>query len=123
MTTPQEGAVQTKQQDTHTPEETTQMLRQILEAIGNTATKDNIVQIRAEMATKEDVRKMIAESEHRVKDYTDKRIGEAEGKIIGIVRKEDEKIDETIRTLEVNEVVSTEESGRLQHLGPFTKLA
>lgn len=130
-----------EQKKVFTPEESTELLHYIAT---NMATKGELDEIRMDlddmrtnMVTKVDLeeaenriktdlttelRKEIKASEQRVMDYTDRRVAQAEGKIIGFIRKEDEKVDEHIRATEASGAISTKESQHLQQLGPFPKL-
>ena len=106
-----------------TPEESTEILTFIAQ---NMATKQDLTnlatELRSEMsglASKKDLKA----SEQRVMDHTMRECAKLRGDLISSLRKEDEKADEHIRTNEGAGVFNTEESARLQHLGPFPKLA
>ncbi len=112
-----------------TPEESTEMLSYIAQ---NMATKADVEEmgasIRAEMATKVElqdfrieIREELRGTEQRLRDYTDKRVTQAEDKIISFARHGDEKLNETIRILELARSVSTEDARRLIAISPFHK--
>ena len=116
-----------------TPEESTEMLSYIAQ---NMATKADVeemgasirAEMRGEMATKvelqdfrSEIREELRGTEQRLRDYTDKRVTQAEDKIISFARHGDEKLNETIRILELARSVSTEDARRLIAISPFHK--
>lgn len=136
---PQEGVAETNNVsgaeavDVHTPDETTQLLRYLAqnsitkEDLKNFATKDDLKELATkddlkELATKDDMKKEVKASEQRMMDYTDKRMTEAENKFIMPLRREDEKVDAVIESAQQRKLFNKAESGRLQSLGPFSKL-
>ncbi len=122
-----------------TPEESAEMLSYLVQNAATKedfavfATKEDLIGFATKedlvgLATKEDLKAFatkedLGRSEQRIMDYTDKRIGQAEDRIIGRLYKEDEKVNEVIRTIEVKKVITKKESNVLQGFGPFPKLA
>jgi hypothetical protein len=102
-----------------TPRESTEILTYIAQ---NMVTK---TELKTELAnglasTESKLRKEIKASEQRVMDYTDKRVGQAEERIIGMVRKEDEKIDAVVDSAAERNVFEYAEADRLKKLGAFS---
>lgn len=97
--------------ETHTTKEITEMLRYLVQ---NVPTRDEV---------KEMLHTTVNQAKQEMMDYTDKRIGLAEGKFIQSVRKEDEKIDAVIDAAEEYNAIPAESAKELKKLGPFPKLA
>jgi uncharacterized protein (DUF1800 family) len=111
--------------DVFTSKESTELLRFIATNMVTHEDLDTVLEnkfssFRIDFRT--EIQQEIRQSEQRVMDYTDKRVTEAEGKIIGIVRKEDEKIDAVVQSAEERKLFDRKESNRLQELGAFPKL-
>lgn len=104
-----------------TTEESTELLQYIATNMVTKADLDESEK-RVKSELRRELRKDINAGLQRVMDYTDKRVTQAEGKIIRLVRKEDEKVDKHVRATENSGAISHEESHRLLELGPFPKL-
>ncbi len=112
---PKEGATENAVADVHTTDETTELLRYLVQ---NCATKEDL----KNFATKDDVKQMIGEAKHELMAYTDRRITEAENKFIMPLRREDEKVDEIVDSAEQRKLFERGAAARLKKLGPFPKL-
>ena len=88
--TPQKTAP-AENEEVHTPGEVTEMFRILMETV---ATKDDLNRF----ATKEDVKQMIAEAKHELKDHTTRECAKVRGDLTAIAHRQDEKANEFIRT-------------------------
>jgi hypothetical protein len=111
----------------HTPTEVTDMLRTIMSDMSTKADIEELRQdlqaVRSEVAKKDDMRRAVMEAKHELMDHTTRECGKVRGDLIFLLRKEDEKVDDFVASVERGGVLSREEALRLQCSGPFSKLA
>lgn len=112
-------------EEAHTPMEATEMLRTIMTSM---ATKDDIALIHATMATKEDlkafatkedVRSMIGEAKQELKDHTTRECAKVRGDLVSVAHRQDEKINEFVRTAQKCGTISRAHADRLTAINPF----
>lgn len=123
----EEGIVSETQQPeeevkAHTPEEATVMLRYIIAHMAmkeDTATKQDIAEIRSEMVTKEDLKKSLGELRYELKDHTSREVE----KLRDYIYAADEKTNDFVRVVEKTGTISHKEASRLTTINPFASPA
>lgn len=76
-------------------------------------TREEVIDLNTEL------KQEISKSKNEIMSYVDKRDGRYKGELISLIRKEDEKVNQTITALEQTKTIEPKTAERLQALGPF----
>lgn len=77
-------------------------------------TRDEVIDLHTEL------KQEISKSKHEIMSYVDKRDARYKGELISLIRKEDEKVNQTIIALEQTKTIAPQTAEQLKALGPFT---
>lgn len=76
-------------------------------------TRDEVIDLNTEL------KQEISKSKNEIMAYVDKKDDRYRGELVSLLRKEDEKVDQTIITLEQTKMIAPQTAEQLKALGPF----